>query len=229
MNEVSWVDMFNGGGGHGTFHSSLLISQRNFIEVTDLLQSAIIQCKIHIMFHNTVFWVTMSLSNSMTELDIWLLLSDVGWAFEWFWQNAQCTSQNRLGERGTKSRVKMWIRVRPTWYFLPRCCHDDVGCHLWIGHAFSTWTSHNVQANIHSIEAFTIIESTTLIHQVIWKMGEWSCCKATCVRIMLQPSHHSWSARWKQSVLQSGKIIWENDVIRNHQEFKGFTLPPLVL
>ena len=52
-------------------------------------------------------------------------------------------------------------------------------------------------------------------HQAVWKMGEWSCYKATCVRITLEPSHHSWSTRWEQWVLWSGKIIWENDVIRN--------------
>jgi len=75
---------------------------------------------------------------------------------------AKCTvytCQNRSGERGTDSQVKMWIRVRPTWYCLPRCCHDDVRRHLWVGHAFSTWISCNVQANIHSIEAFPIIEN----------------------------------------------------------------------
>jgi len=111
MNEVSRVDILDGGGGHGTFHSSLLISQRNFIGVTDLLQSAVIRCKINIMFHNTVSRVAMSLSNSMTESDN---LITVDRAFEWFWKNAQCTSQNRLGERGTESRVKMWVRVGPT-------------------------------------------------------------------------------------------------------------------
>jgi len=51
MNEVSRVDIFNGVGGCGTCHSSLLISQRNLIGVTDLLPSVVIRCKIHVMFH----------------------------------------------------------------------------------------------------------------------------------------------------------------------------------
>ena len=54
-----------------------------------------------------------------------------------------------------------------------------------------------------------------MIHQVIWEMGKWSCYNVTCVRITLEPSHHSWSTWWEKWVLQSGKIIWENDVIRN--------------
>jgi len=50
MNEVQ-VDIFDGVGGHGTCHSSLLISQKNFIGVTDLLPSGVIRCKIHVIFH----------------------------------------------------------------------------------------------------------------------------------------------------------------------------------
>jgi len=73
----------------------------------------------------TVSWVAISLSNSMTELDnsITLGLNTV-YLSDWSWRNAQCTRQNRLGEKGPRLPTQMWIQVGQISLCWPWYCHD---------------------------------------------------------------------------------------------------------
>ena len=90
---------------YGACHSSLFIFQRNLIGPTDLLEYIPVcyQLSSNAKPMSCTIYSVLS-CNVVRKQDVWVrqLVHTVGqntvYQFEWFWQNAQCTSQNRLGE-----------------------------------------------------------------------------------------------------------------------------------